>query len=107
MTDLVAAGIVEGLAGRTGGYRLARPAASISLLDVIGCIEHTLGAPVDMRFGEWRPGDQWYFVSDTRRAAAELGLRPALPWRQGIAVLAASYAEERRDASPRITVGAA
>jgi Rrf2 family protein len=39
MTDLVAAGIVEGFTGRTGGYRLARPAASISLLEVIEAVE--------------------------------------------------------------------
>ena len=30
---------MEGRAGRTGGYRLARPAAAITLLDVISAIE--------------------------------------------------------------------
>jgi len=39
MADLVAAGLVEGMAGRTGGYRLARPAAEISMLDVIEAVE--------------------------------------------------------------------
>ena len=39
MADLVAAGLVEGVAGRTGGYRLARPAAEVSLLDVIEAVE--------------------------------------------------------------------
>lgn len=39
MRDLVEAGIVEGTVGRTGGYRLARPASAISLLDVIEAIE--------------------------------------------------------------------
>lgn len=39
MGDLVAAGLVEGTAGRTGGYRLARPASSITLLDVIEAVE--------------------------------------------------------------------
>jgi len=39
MTDLTRAGLVEGRAGRTGGYRLARPATGISLLDVISAIE--------------------------------------------------------------------
>jgi len=39
MTDLVAAGLVEGRTGRTGGYRLARPAAAISLLDVIDAVD--------------------------------------------------------------------
>ena len=39
MADLVAAGLVEGVAGRAGGYRLARPAAEVSLLDVIEAVE--------------------------------------------------------------------
>lgn len=39
MTDLVRAGLVEGMAGRTGGYRLARPSNAISLLEVIEAIE--------------------------------------------------------------------
>ena len=39
MADLVAAGLVEGMAGRSGGYRLARPAADISLLDLIEAVE--------------------------------------------------------------------
>lgn len=39
MTELARAGLVEGRAGRTGGYRLARPAATITLLDVIHALE--------------------------------------------------------------------
>jgi Rrf2 family protein len=42
MADLVRAGLVEARVGRTGGYRLRRPAGSISLLDVI---EATEGGP--------------------------------------------------------------
>jgi Rrf2 family protein len=39
MGDLVAAGIAEAKAGRTGGYRLAAGAAEKSILDVIEAIE--------------------------------------------------------------------
>ena len=39
MSDLVRAGLADGVEGRRGGYRLARPAASISLLDIIEAIE--------------------------------------------------------------------
>ena len=39
MADLVAAGLVEGTTGRTGGYRLARSASTITLLDVIKAVE--------------------------------------------------------------------
>jgi len=37
------AGIVESTAGRKGGYRLARPAAAITVLDVVDAVEG--GAP--------------------------------------------------------------
>lgn len=39
MTQLVRAGLVEGRPGRTGGYRLAKPSAAITLLDVIAAVE--------------------------------------------------------------------
>ena len=39
MGTLVRAGLVEALQGRTGGYRLARPAAEISLLTIVEAAE--------------------------------------------------------------------
>jgi Rrf2 family protein len=39
MVDLVDAGLVVGRRGRTGGYRLARPADAISLLEIITAAE--------------------------------------------------------------------
>jgi Rrf2 family protein len=39
MSDLVRAGLVVGRRGRTGGYRLARPASAISLLEIIGAAD--------------------------------------------------------------------
>jgi Rrf2 family protein len=39
MRDLVQAGLVDGTVGRSGGYRLARSAATISMLDVIEAVE--------------------------------------------------------------------
>jgi Rrf2 family protein len=39
MADLVEAGLVVGRRGRTGGYRLARDAAAITLLDIIAAAE--------------------------------------------------------------------
>ena len=43
--DLVRAGILEGLRGKGGGYRLARNAEDIRILDVLPLMEGTL-APV-------------------------------------------------------------
>jgi Rrf2 family protein len=39
MRDLVDAHLLEARTGRSGGYRLARPATAITLLDVIDAIE--------------------------------------------------------------------
>ena len=39
MADLAAAGLVEATTGRAGGYRLARPPDTISLLDVVEAVE--------------------------------------------------------------------
>lgn len=39
LADLGRAGLVEATAGRSGGYRLARDPATISLLDVIEAVE--------------------------------------------------------------------
>ena len=46
MRDLVLAGVVEGTVGRSGGYRLAKPAAEISLLDVVEAVEGDSGRRV-------------------------------------------------------------
>jgi len=39
MRDLVAAGLVQSAAGRSGGYWLARPATSIAVLEIVESIE--------------------------------------------------------------------
>jgi Rrf2 family iron-sulfur cluster assembly transcriptional regulator len=39
MGDLVAAALVEATTGRSGGYRLARPADVVTLLDVVEAVE--------------------------------------------------------------------
>ena len=39
LADLVRAGLIGGKTGRSGGYRLARPAAEIDLLQVVDAIE--------------------------------------------------------------------
>jgi Rrf2 family protein len=36
---LASAGIVESVAGRNGGYRLAQPAAAVSMLDIVDAVE--------------------------------------------------------------------
>lgn len=43
MTEVVRSGIAEARLGRSGGYRLGRPAASISVLDVVEAVEGDVG----------------------------------------------------------------
>lgn len=43
LASLVQSGLIEATAGRDGGYRLVRPAAEVSLLDVIQAIEGPIG----------------------------------------------------------------
>jgi len=82
---------VQGRAFNLGGG----PANAISLRQLLRYVEDLTGRPVDLSFSDWRAGDQRYYVSDTRLAARELGLRPATPWRQGVAALARWLQDER------------
>ena len=68
---------------------------------MIARIEDATGRQADLHFADWRPGDQRYFVADTRRAVALLGLPPALPWRDGLHRLAQwAMAEREAMAAP-------
>jgi CDP-paratose 2-epimerase len=90
---------VQGRAFNLGGG----PANAVSLRQLLAYVEDFLGRPVDLAFSDWRAGDQRYYVSDTRRAARELELRPPIPWRTGVAALARWLADERglKGPSPR------
>ena len=86
-------GRIEAVGGRA--YNIGGgPANAVSLRQILAHIEGTLGRRVDVEFADWRAGDQRYYVSDTRRAAADLGLG-ALPWRDGVADLARWLQGER------------
>ncbi|WP_336488777.1 SDR family NAD(P)-dependent oxidoreductase [Methylobacterium nigriterrae] len=85
---------IESIAGQAfnlGGG----PDNAVSLRQVLAHVETLVGRPVDLRFSDWRAGDQRYYVSDTRRAALILGLPAPTPWRQGVADLAAWLAAAR------------
>lgn len=77
-------GSVKGRAFNLGGG----PDNAVSLRQLVAAIETILGEPVRVDLGEWRPGDQRWFVSDSRQAREALGLRPAIPWRAGVRSLA-------------------
>ena len=72
------------------------------LLDHVGTL---IGRPVDVRFSDWRAGDQRYFVADARAACDALDLPPRRDWRDGVAALA-EWLQEQRAEQPRIGVAA-
>ena len=82
---------IKGQAFNLGGG----PANAVSLRQLLGHIGEITGREPDLRFDDWRAGDQRYFVADTRLIRETLGLAPARDWRTGVADLAAWLAEER------------
>jgi CDP-paratose 2-epimerase len=82
---------VKGRAFNLGGG----PANAVSLRQLLRYIGDLIGRPVELAFADWRAGDQRYYVSDSRRATRELGLRPPVAWRTGVAALAHWLAAER------------
>ena len=77
----------------------------MSLRQLIGFIGELTGRPVQLNFSDWRPGDQKYFVADTRRAQAELGLPAPRPWRDGVGALARWLEAERAPAAVAAMAG--
>lgn len=71
------------------------PGNAVSLLQLLDHVGALLGRPVERSFQAWRPGDQRYYVSDTRRAVERLGLEPFTGWRDGVADLAGWLAAAR------------
>src|SRR4051794_24995067 len=63
-------GRVSGQAFNLGGG----PANAVTLLQVLSRIGEITGRKPDLRFADWRPGDQRYFVADTTKARQALGL---------------------------------
>jgi len=82
---------VAGRAFNLGGG----PANAVSLRQAVTHIGAVLGRRPALRFDAWRPGDQRWFVADTRAVAAALDLDAPLGWRQGLARLVAWFAAEQ------------
>jgi len=57
---------------------------TISLLELLDLIETLHGSRPDVRFKDWRPGDQRYYISDTGRFKAATGWAPKVNVRQGV-----------------------
>jgi CDP-paratose 2-epimerase len=82
---------VAGQAFNLGGG----PANAVSLLQLLGYIEEVVGRAPDLRFADWRAGDQRYYVSDASAARRALHLARPRDWRSGVAHLTEWLAAER------------
>jgi CDP-paratose 2-epimerase len=82
---------VAGSAFNLGGG----PANAISLLELIDEMRAITGRDIDLRFEDWRQGDQRWFVADTSKARSALALPKPRGWRDGVSRLAHWLANER------------
>jgi CDP-paratose 2-epimerase len=63
------------------------PARAVSLLEILEAIGSLVGRQPQLRFEDWRPGDQRYYVSDTRMFRRETGWSPRVEVADGVARL--------------------
>ncbi len=63
------------------------PQRTVSLLEVLELIGELTGQTPQVRFEDWRTGDQRYYVSDTRKFQAATGWAPRVNVREGVARL--------------------
>lgn len=71
---------VRGQAFNVGGG----PENTVSLLELLERIGHLLGRRPEVRFEEWRPGDQRYYSSDSRKLEGLTGWRPTTSIEDGL-----------------------
>jgi CDP-paratose 2-epimerase len=60
------------------------PSNAISLRELLDFITELRGEQPQVRFAEWRPGDQPWYVSDIRALSRVLDWQPRVPVRQGL-----------------------
>ncbi len=60
------------------------PANTTSLLELMELISELQGHRPSARFADWRPADQQYYVSDTRRFSSATGWKPRIGVRAGV-----------------------
>jgi len=63
------------------------PSRTLSLLELVELIERRVHRKLNLRFSDWRPGDQRVFISDIRKASEVLGWSPKTEVDAGVAAL--------------------
>ena len=76
------------------------PRNAVSLRAVLREISSIIGREVSVSYSDWRPGDQFYFVADTRKLEESLGWAACMGWQEGLADLAAWLSAHRVTRTP-------
>jgi CDP-paratose 2-epimerase len=77
---IVAPEKVAGEAFNVGGG----PSQILSLIDLVGALEHRLHSKIPLRWDDWRPGDQRVYVSDIRKLQKALDWKPEIDLNKGV-----------------------
>jgi CDP-paratose 2-epimerase len=89
--------LVRGRVFNLGGGR----ANSVSLRELIGLVSKLTGKDIGYAFADWRPGDQPWYVTDTRALSAALGWKPKTSLQDGLTSLHEWLSERFGDRSKR------
>ncbi len=81
------------------------PENTISLLELIELVAAIHGQRPNIRFEQWRTGDQRYYVSDTRRFRGATGWAPQTGIREGVERLYAWLLGARSRQAPSMAAG--
>jgi CDP-paratose 2-epimerase len=65
------------------------PMNTLSLLELIACLERYLDHPLEYRFATWRPGDQRIYISDISKAKSHFSWEPRVDVETGVLKLVA------------------
>ncbi|GGF09068.1 NAD-dependent epimerase/dehydratase family protein [Hymenobacter cavernae] len=75
---------------------------TVSLLELLDTIGEYKGEKIPLSFGDWRTGDQHYYVSDIRKFRQATGWYPRHNVQQGVAKLYTWLCESRGLEAPRL-----
>src|SRR3954467_13803008 len=77
------------------------PSNAVSLLELIDVLRKLTGSQLAYSFADWRPGDQPWYVTDTRALSAALGWKPKTSLQDGLTSLHEWLSERFGDCSKR------
>lgn len=60
------------------------PEKTMSLLELIAFLEEFSGKKIELKYDNWRPGDQPVYISDIRKANREFGWEPKISSQEGV-----------------------